>query len=94
VAHLDRVAEREAVLAGRQQRQEGADLVRIEPLGRGQLPVDRPELVAELGSSVKPWPQNRPIASAASPSTLRLVQKREPLIANLKPSGTAFAQRA
>ena len=45
VANLDRMADRKAVDRGGKQVEEGAKVVRIEFLGPGELPVDRPELL-------------------------------------------------
>jgi hypothetical protein len=45
-------------------------------------------------SAVSPWAQKRAIPSPPSPSSLRLVQKRDALTANLNPPGTIAAQRS
>uniref|UniRef100_A0A0N4ZIQ7 EAL domain-containing protein n=1 Tax=Parastrongyloides trichosuri TaxID=131310 RepID=A0A0N4ZIQ7_PARTI len=47
VAHLQRVAQPHAVLLLRQQLQKALEVLRIEFLGPHELPVDRPQLVAQ-----------------------------------------------
>ena len=69
VAHLHDVAQLAAVELVRQQRQEGAEVGGVELLGRRELPQDRPELVAQLGT---PELTKRLMESPASASTLRL----------------------
>ncbi len=49
VPHFDRMLERHAANRQRQEAKKGADILRVESLGRRQLPEDRPELVAQFG---------------------------------------------
>ena len=49
VAHLDNVAELQAVLLLGQQFQKRAEVRLVELLGRRELPEQRPETIAKLG---------------------------------------------
>src|SRR5690606_584958 len=51
VAQLDRVAERNPVMVARQELEKCGELVGVELARRGELPVDRTELVAQRGDA-------------------------------------------
>ena len=91
VPGLDRMAQRDAVAAGRKQGEEIRDLACIELFGVGELPQDRAELVAQLR---QPLPQKALDRRRAGSQYLAVVQKRDAFRANLKPSGTLASHLA
>src|SRR3546814_12784397 len=52
VAHLQRMAQRQAADFAGQQRQEGVHVLGVELLGLHELPVHRPQALAQLGEAL------------------------------------------
>ena len=88
VARLDRVAQRDAVERLGKQVDEAGDIVAVEFSARRELPQDRPELGPERGEAL--GEEIADAFGAFGQACERITQKREPLIANWKPSGAVF----
>ena len=81
---LDRMAQRLALDRLRQQVEKSREVVGLETFGRRELPVDRPELVAEFGDAAGDKAIDR-FASFRQPAAM--VASRGPLSAKTNPSG-------
>ena len=83
---FDDMAQRMPAELARQEREEGAEILRVEFLERRELPEHRPELLLQLAM---PELKNHSTAPPASPSFLAFTTARWPFTEKTKPSGVS-----